>query len=357
MACRKQGQAVLTAPLLAFALAKTPPGATVKLVNTAHALTYAAHGKPREQLRLEERPLPSPGPGEVKLRMLAAPIHPSDFGQILGNYGKLRDLPAVAGREGVGEVIEVGPMVAELSQGDRVRLPEDRGTWQSGLVVAAAGLMKIPNEVPLDMAAMAFVNPPTAWRVLRDQHLDKGAWVVQNAANSAVGLFVIQMARHLGLKTLNVVRRPELVEPLQKLGGDVVVLEDSGYEDKVEEYTGGARPGLALNSVGGESALRLIKVLGNGGTHITFGAMSFEPIRFPTRQLIFNDIRLTGFWMDRWYRQQTPERTQVMFDNLFHLMREGTITAPVAARFRLDQFAEALAAAQSPRLGKVLFTA
>lgn len=324
-------------------------------MQVAKALIHKAFGSPSEVLELEERTLGEPGKGEVLLRILAAPIHPSDFGVILGKYGWLPDLPAVAGREGVAEVAALGPEVGTVRPGDHVTLPRGTGSWQTHALVPASGLFKVPEDIPVEMAAMATVNPPTAWRLLRDADLMEGDWVVQNAANSAVGLHVIEMARHLGLRTLNVVRREELVEPLKAHGADVVVLEESGYEKRVGDWTGGKPVRLALNSVGGESAMRLVRALSPGGIHITFGAMAFEAVRFPTRALIFDGITLKGFWMDQWYRDQSPPRLQIMFDKVFDLMRKGTVRATVAAGYSLDDYKAALEAASSPRLGKVLF--
>ncbi len=342
------------APPPFFPLGRPHGGAHVDEVDLTHSLTYREFGKPLDVLELTEAELPSPGPNEVCLRLLAAPINPSDYGMILGKYGVSKPLPAVAGREGVAEVEEVGMSVSELRSGDRVLLPGEVGTWQTRFTVPAEGLEIVPEGVPEDYAAMAKVNPPTAWRILRDAHLESGSWVIQNASNSAVGLFVIQMARHLGLHTLNVVRHERWIEPLRELGADLVVTEESGYEKDLGALLGKARPQLAINSVGGESALRLVKTLGRGGTHVTIGAMSFEPTRFPTRQLIFDDITLKGFWMDRWFRDNSEARARVMCDNLYNLVRSGVIRAPVAARYPLSEYKEAFAADQQTRLGKVL---
>ncbi len=291
----------------------------------------------------------------MEIRLLAAPINPSDFGMISGSYGRTKELPAVAGREGVAEVVETGMGVAALRAGDRVVFPGDVGTWQSGAVVRADDLRLLPKDLPLEFACMTVVNPPTAWRILRDAHLPAGSWVVQNGSNSAVGMFVVQMARHLGLHTLNVVRNERWIEPLKKLGADVVVLEESGYEKELDSLLGRERPALAINSIGGQSALRLVRCLRRGGVHVTIGAMTFDPVRFPTRQLIFDDITLKGFWMDRWYRENSKPRAQIMFENLFNLARDGIIEVPVAAKFPLSQYREALAANRETRLGKILF--
>lgn len=324
-------------------------------MNKSTALTFASFGKPLDVIQLEERPVADPGSDEVTLRVLAAPIHPSDIGMVLGKYGKLPDLPAVGGREGVAEVVETGSGVKTVKVGDRVVVPGNAGSWQTFLTVPAKNLMILPGNIPVEMAAMVMVNPPTAWRILRDAHLDDGDWVVQNAANSAVGLHVIEMARHLGLKTLNVVRREALVEPLLKHGADQVVLEESGYEKKVADLTGGAPVKLALNSVGGESALRLVNALSENGTHVTFGAMAFEAVRFPTRQLIFNGLVMKGFWMDKWLRSQSKARVQIMFDKIFDLMAKGIVKPSVESTYSINDYKAAFEAVAKPRLGKVLF--
>ncbi|MFO7725770.1 MAG: zinc-dependent alcohol dehydrogenase family protein [Oceanipulchritudo sp.] len=324
-------------------------------MKTVKTLSFAEFGRPLEVLQLGERKLPDPGKGEVRIRILAAPIHPSDFGIILGKYGKLPSLPAIGGREGVGEVEALGEDVKGLSIGDRVAVPKGVGSWQEAANVVAEDCFVVPAEVPLEMAAMVMVNPPTAWRLLRDAHLANGDWLIQNAANSAVGLHVIEMAHYLGLKTINVVRREELVEPLKARGADVVVLEESGYEKKIADYTGGEPVRLALNSVGGASAIRLVKALSPEGVHITFGAMTFEAVRIPTRELIFEGLVMKGFWMDKWFRENTRARVQIMFDKMFDLMKKGVIRAPVDSEYSIEDYKKAIEAAGQPRLGKVLF--
>ncbi len=321
----------------------------------SQALIHEAFGPPGEVIRLEECEVSAPGTGEVLLRILAAPVHPSDFGIILGKYGSLPTLPAVAGREGVAEIAAVGEGVTGFTPGDRVLVPKGAGAWQSVVVVPAKGLFRLPADVPVEMAAMATINPPTAWRVLRDAPLAEGEWVIQNAANSAVGLHVIEMAKYLGLNTINVVRREELMEPLKAMGADHVVLEDSGYEKQVKELTNGEPVKLALNSIGGESAIRLVRSLSEGATHVTFGAMQFEQIRFPTRELIFNDITLKGFWMDKWLRSHSQARIQIMFDKIFDLMKKGIVFASVDSMYSISDYKAAFERVAQPRLGKVLF--
>jgi trans-2-enoyl-CoA reductase len=320
------------------------------------AIRYHQYGKLQECLVAEEVSLPEIEPDQVHIKLLAASINPSDFGMIMGSYGQKKELPAVAGREGVGEIIEIGKNVNHLKPGQWVQFPESLGTWQEACVTDAEGLKVLPEGLPIEMAATLFINPPTAWRLLHDfVELKSGDWIIQNAANSAVGIFVIQLAKKLGIKTLNIVRRKELKEKLKELGADEVFSEEEEYWKTGPEITGGKGIKLALNSVGGESAINLIKGLSPGGTHVTFGAMSFEPIRFPTRQLIFGDIKLAGFWIDSWMRSHSQKEVDTQFENIYALIKEGTFSTIVEKWYSLSAFKEALEHAAQPRFGKILF--
>lgn len=285
-------------------------------------------------------------------------MHPSDMGMIGGTYGRLRELPAVAGREGVGEVVAVGEGVSEVSVGQLVRMPDEPGAWAQAVLAKADELLHIPSDVPLDQAAQAFVNPPTAFRILKDYgDLRPGDWIIQNAANSAVGTSVIQLAKKWGYRTINVVRDASREAMLKELGADVVVTEDSGYEKNVKELTGGEKPKLGLNSIGGESVIRQIRALADGGTSVTFGGMVGDKVRFPTRNLIFNDVCLCGYWMDLWLRRHSKHDIDAMNEEVFKLLADGTIEVPVEKVFPFREALEAVAAAnQGGRNGKILIS-
>ena len=163
-------------------------------------LRYERTGLPAEVIEAVALDLPAPGPGEALVALRCAAIHYSDLGLINGTYGKARSLPAVAGREAVGEVVALGPGVAAPKIGALVRMPEEAGVWREAVVAKAAELFPIPPGVPVEQAAMAFINPPTAWRLLRDfVQLERGDWLAQNAGTSAVGVLVAQLARHWGI--------------------------------------------------------------------------------------------------------------------------------------------------------------
>src|SRR5438132_2688984 len=183
---------------------------------TINAAVYDAHGIPAEVLRVEAQPWPVCAPDEVIVAIRAAPINPADLNQIEGKYPVRFPLPATPGFEGAGVVVDTGANASVIPAGALVILPHDLGTWREAVAVKASELIAVPAGIEPVHAAMLKINPMTAWRLLHDYvDLKKGDWLIQNAANSAAGRAVIQIARDLGYKTVNVVRRAELIDDLR----------------------------------------------------------------------------------------------------------------------------------------------
>ncbi len=327
----------------------------MSIPSTGRAVRYYEHGDPGEVLQMEEIPVPEVGAGEVLLEMQATTIHPSDIGLINGSYGHLRDLPAVGGREGVGKVVSVGSGVDEKVVGRPVAMPDGQGTWQDYAKASADDLILLPALVPFDQLAISILNPLTAWRLLNDfEYLKEGDFVIQNAGNSAVGLSVAQFAKKMGLNLISLVRSEERRAELIDFGAGEVWIDDDEVPNRTNELTEGKGCVLGLNSVGGRSALRLARSLGEGGVHVTFGAMDGSPIRFPTRSLIFDDVRFVGFWLDKWKRKQSPASLRNAVEEVLQPLALTEISHPVDKVFGLDEFAGALARNSESRMGKVL---
>ncbi|MBV9010155.1 MAG: 2-enoyl thioester reductase domain-containing protein [Verrucomicrobia bacterium] len=324
---------------------------------TINALIYSAHGNPAEVLRIEEQPWPRPARGEAVVQLCAAPVNPADLNQIEGKYPVRPQLPATPGFEGAGLVTELGENVSNLTTGDLVIAPHNLGTWRDAVAIDAGELVRVPAEIDPVQAAMLKINPLTAWRLLHGYvKLEHDEWVIQNAANSAAGRAVIQIARELGLKTVNIVRREELIPELQAEGGDVVLIDADKLRDKVREQTGGAKIRLALNAVGGESALRLANCLAPGGTLVTYGAMGLQPLKIPNGLLIFKDLRFRGIWINKWYDNATQAERMAAFGPIFEMARRGQLKTKVEATFPLRDFKIAVTrAGEGKRDGKIVF--
>ena len=314
-----------------------------------------AFGKPADVLSLEERPRPRPDKGEILLEMLAAPVNPADLNVIEGKYGELPALPAIIGNEGVGRLIELGVGTNGFSEGDLI-LPMRRGTWTQFMLADAATAIRLPPKMNAFQAAMLTINPVSAWGMLTSfVRLQKGDWVVQNAANSAVGRCVIQIARSRGWKTLNVVRRSDVIEDLKALGADEVVLEGGDLGAISADLCGAHRPRLGLNAVGGASALNLANALPDFGVLVTYGAMARQPLKIPNGLLIFRNLEFKGFWASRWLRSLSPARVTKMWDGLASLSMRGKLRVPIHRVFPLPDLLSAVQeAASEKRNGKVL---
>ena len=287
--------------------------------------------------------------------MLAAPINPADLNVIEGTYGELPPLPATIGNEGAGEILALGAGVENLRIGQKV-LPLAFGTWTSELVLPAKNAIPLPDDIDIHQAAMLAVNPATAWRLLHDfASLQPGDWIAQNAANSGVGRAVIQLARHFGFRTLNVVRRPELLDEILALGADVVVTEETDLRCEARQLGGGALTKLGLNSVGGASALNIANALAPGSPHVTIGAMARQPLKIPNGLLIFQNLAFRGFWLRRWKEAAPADEIQSTYATLADLLHRGILHTPVQQILPLSEAPAALTAAMGDkRTGKIL---
>ena len=127
-------------------------GGTAKMTR---ALVFDQLGDPAQVLRVKDLPLPTPGSGEVRVRMLAAPINPSDLMFIQGIYGRKPELPATAGFEGAGIVEEAGPgLLGRMRVGKRVAVLHGRGgTWQEHAIVPSRQVVPVPNALPVEQVA------------------------------------------------------------------------------------------------------------------------------------------------------------------------------------------------------------
>jgi mitochondrial enoyl-[acyl-carrier protein] reductase / trans-2-enoyl-CoA reductase len=326
-------------------------------MKTINAAVYETHGNPADVLHVESQPWPTPSAGEVIVKMRAAPINPADLNQIEGKYPVRAELPATPGFEGAGIIAEVGPNVTNVAVGALVILPHNVGTWRDAVAVKADELVVVPAEIEPVQAAMLKINPMTAWRLLHDYvDLARGDWLIQNAANSAAGRAVIQIAHELGYKTVNVVRRSELIGELRAEGGDVVLVDSENLRHEVEDAIAGPPIRLGLNAVGGESALRLANCLAPGSTLVTYGAMSLQPLKIPNGLLIFKDLRFRGIWINKWYDNATTAERMEAFQHLFEMAKRGLLQAKVEKAYPLSEAKAAVAhAARGQRSGKIIF--
>jgi mitochondrial enoyl-[acyl-carrier protein] reductase / trans-2-enoyl-CoA reductase len=326
------------------------------------AVQYARFGAPAEVAELVEvQAPPAPGAGEALIEVERVAINPGDLLRLEGRYGNnVAALPAFAGAEGVGRVIEIGPGVTRVKTGDRVLLHQyfaKIGIWREKLVMSAASLMAMPEADPSQLAMLS-VNPATAMLMLTDfVDLKPGDWVVQNAANSAVGHWLIKLAAIMGLSLINVVRREDAAAALRAVGAGNVIVDGPDLPERIGTITGAARPRLAIDAIGGEATQRLAASLVEGGTVVNYGLLSGEACRVAAHDTVFRDVSLRGFWLQRWWIASQQSAIDALYARLSSLVASGALSVPVEAVYPLRELKQALTHAGRPgRTGKIVMT-
>lgn len=320
------------------------------------AIIHETFGEPQDVLTVQDRPLPEPGAGEVRVRTLLAPIHNHDLWTIRGSYGFKPELPARAGTEAVGIVDALGDGVTQVSVGQRVSTGGSFGAWAEYFTTKAAGLIPVPDAIDDDAAAQLVAMPFSAISLLHSLDLQPGDWLAQNAANGAVGRMVAQLGAARGLNVVGLVRRAAGVDELQSQGiGNVVATDTDGWQDRVQQITGGAPIRAGVESLGGRAAGDLLGLLAEGGTLVAFGSMDSPILNLSAGDLIFKQAVVKGFWGAVVNREMASELKGELFGELVQRIISGELTLPVAATYSFDDVTDAVRASLGAgRIGKVL---
>jgi NADPH2:quinone reductase len=313
-------------------------------------------GEPADVLSPADSPVPEPGPGEVRIRTRLAPIHNHDLWTIRGQYGYKPSLPAIAGSEAVGVIDALGEGVQGLSVGQRVNAASGRGTWAEAFVANARMVIPLPEAIPDEIAAQLIAMPLSALMLLEFLKVEPGQWVVQNAANGAVGKTLAMLAPARGIPVLSLVRRDAGADELSALGvSNVVSTEQPKWKDAARALLGKTGARAAVDSVGGQPSADLMGLLGENGLLVSFGAMSGEAMHIPPGDMIFKHATVTGFWGSKVSREMRAEDRRRLVGELIQRALGGELKLPVDAVFDLEDAAKAAAESlRAGRRGKVL---
>jgi NADPH:quinone reductase-like Zn-dependent oxidoreductase len=315
------------------------------------AVQLTAYGNPIEGLKYVNLPEPdAPGPNQVLIEVEFSPLNNSDLLIARGIYPSRPALPTVIGNEGVGRVLALGAGVKNVKVGDRVVPPLSSFTWQERMIISANDLFALPPGADPRQSSMLAINPPTAALLLSEYvNLKPLEWVVQNAANSAVGRWVIAFAKARGLKTVNIVRRPELVAELKAIGADVVVVDSPNVSKEIKAAIGQAELRLALDGVSGPATGVIASTLSPNGTLVSYAAMSAGPMSISPLDVIFKPLTVRGFWLGH---PESTAKSAPAIAQAAEMIASGRVQIPVAATYPLSSIKEAVEHAQ--RGGKIL---
>jgi NADPH:quinone reductase-like Zn-dependent oxidoreductase len=314
------------------------------------ALVFGRHGDPAEVLELVQVPDPVPARGQVRVRVYARPINPSDLLYIEGRYGRVPDrFPAVAGFEAVGVIDAVGPGV-ELAIGTRAAVSAP-GTWQEYALAEPEDLLPVPDSLPDVIACQTTVNPCTAVLLLREMSLAPGSWIALSAAGSAVARMVLVLAHRAGLRCVCAVRGRHHHPDLLALGADLVIdTDDRPLADTLRERVPDGVD-VVLDAVGGEIGSHLVRTVRPGGQVLSYGLLSGHPFHVDPARLVFDDIRVNGFWLPlHLARLDRAARDKVATDAV-RLLTEPPFADVACAEFDLASVEQAIRWSRTPRHG------
>ena len=314
------------------------------------AALYETFGEPSTVLKTGDRPMPEPGAGQVRVKMTRAAIHNHDLWTIRGSYGVRPPLPAIGGSEGAGLVDALGEGVTDLAVGQRVCGFAIAGAWAEYFVCAAP--LPLPDAISDELGCQLVAMPLSAMTLLEHYKVEPGEWLVQNAANGAVGKTLATIAKARGIQVVHLVRSEGAVRELEALGiPGAISTADAAWRDKVRSVVGEARIACAIDALGGAASGDLCALLGTGGTFVAFGSMTGLPMQIDSGSLIFNQIKAEGFWLLKVPATETARRV----GELVKLVVTGALQLPVASVHDLEHAAEATAASvKASRHGKVL---
>ncbi|MBO9630189.1 MAG: zinc-dependent alcohol dehydrogenase family protein [Shinella sp.] len=306
-----------------------------------------AFGDPRQVIGLEEAERAAPGPGEVEIRIRRAAINPSDLIPVTGAYRSRTSLPFVPGFEGVGEITRLGEGVDDLGIGQRVLPIGASGLWQAYLVRPAAWCFAVPDDLTDDQAAMAYVNPLTAFRLVDAVKTHFGMAAGQRigvtAAASAIGRMLLTLLAEASFRPVAVVRSAATAERLAEGFSGEIVIANAPPLDAV------------LDAVGGEAGNALFRTLHRGGAFVQYGALSgaqLDPALVTARR---EDVAFSFLWLRNWVHSAAHAEIAAEFERSFAGIRAGHLASAIDTVFALSDLPAALARQDDPaRAGKLL---
>jgi len=321
------------------------------------AAIHNTFGDPIQLMHMVDTTTPDPSPGQVLVKMIMSPIHNHDLWTIRGEYGYKPDLPtAIGGSEAVGMITDVGAGVDEALIGQRISVASVHGTWAEYFVAPANGVMPLPEAISDTLGAQLVAMPFSAISLLETLNVAEGDWIVQTAANGAVGKIMAVLAKSRGGKLLNLVRRPEAVDELKAMGMEhVLSTSDEGWKQAAKAIIGEEGARAAIDSVGGSIATDLTEFLGDEGQLVIFGTATGTPLTLNSGLMIFKHLTVKGFWASKVGAEMGIESRTRLMTELVGLALSGELALADGGIYPLEDVTAAMIAAATPgRLGKVM---
>ena len=289
-----------------------------------------------DKLRYADLPMPKPGPGEALVKIHAAGVNFIDIYYRTGLYKA--EPPVVLGLEGAGVVEQAGEGVTGVAAGDRVAYAMARGSYAEYAVVPAWQLVKVPDDLSLEVAAGSMLQGMTAHYLTHSTHpLKSGDTALIHAAAGGAGQWTVAAAKLRGARVIGTVSTKEKAEVARQAGCDEVILyTEQDFEKEVKRLTGGQGVDVVYDSVGKATWERSLNSLKPRGMMVSFGNAS-GPVD-PIQPLILSQkgsLYLTRPSLGNY----TATREELLWraNDVFGWLRDGHLKLQIYARYPLSE--------------------
>ncbi|AXK80009.1 quinone oxidoreductase [Pseudolabrys taiwanensis] len=305
------------------------------------AVRVHKHGGP-EVLTFEDVEVPAPGQGQIKIKQYASGVNFIDTYFRSGLYQSPVGMPFVAGNEGAGEVIAVGPGVTDLKVGDRVAYVVALGGYSAERLLPAERAVKLPDNIGYEQAAGMMLKGMTAQYLLnRTFKVGKGTTVLMHAADGGVGLILCQWANHLGATVIGTVGSKEKAELAKKNGCHHTILyRDENFVDRVKEITGGKLCDVVYDGIGASTFPASLDCIRPLGYFVSFGSASGPIKAFDINMLQFKGSLFATRPTLNHYAAKREDLVSIASD-LFDKVGSGAVKIPVNQKFALKDARQA----------------
>jgi NADPH2:quinone reductase len=309
-----------------------------------------------ETLALEDLPSPTPGPGEVAVRVQAAGVNFPDVLIIQNRYQLKPPLPFTPGAELAGVVTQVGPGVSSVRPGDPVVAMVDTGAFAEECVASAARVLRLPPGVDFASAAAFSLAHGTAWHALKDRgRLAAGETLLVLGAGGGVGTAAIAIGKALGARVIAAASSDAKLEAARARGADGAInYAREDLRERIRSLAGEKGVDVVFDPVGGPHSEPALRGTGWRGRYLVIGFAHGEIPRLPLNLVLLKGSSIVGVYWGAWL-QREPEASRREMQLLLGWLAEGKLKPLVSARYPLARTAEALVAiAERRATGKIV---
>jgi len=318
------------------------------------AIVVTEHGGP-EVLDLQDRPDPSPGPGELLVAVEAIGVNFRDVYEREGKGTHVSEPPHPAGVEGAGTVSAVGEGVTRFAEGDRVVWSNAPGSYAEQVVVSEDAAVGVPDGVTSETAAAAILQGTTAhYLAVSTYPIQEGDWVIVHAAAGGVGLLLTQIAKRRGGRVIATTSTEEKAALARGAGADETIGYD-GFAERARELTGGEGVHAVYDGIGADTFDESLAALRPRGYMVLYGAASGQPPPVEIKKLNAKSLFLTRPTLSNYGRDGDELRMRAA--DFLGWIAAGELDVRIGGRYPLEDAAQAQAdLASRATTGKLLLT-